>query len=164
MSITASDFTLDSQTARQKLHGDLLGVVMNVGDPSDKNPRVYQTNKYLLYHSDPSDVVGSLCVCKAKLGDKSSLISIATLYNRLRRAHPEYLGLLHRPLYYAHLGGDLPTLSLLLSFHDDKLACRYLRQYIELGHVVKGVPLSQVKTEATDIIDRIAHDPQCVSI
>ena len=58
------------------------------------------------------------------------------------RDHPEYLGLLRRPFYYAHLGGDLLTLSPLLSFYDGKLACRYLRQYIELGHEVMGTPLS----------------------
>ncbi len=133
LSITPSDFNLDSQTSRQNLNGDLLGVVMNVGDPNDKNPRVYQTNKYLPYNTDPSDVVGLLCVRKAKQGGKSSLVSIATLYNRLRRDHPEYLGVLHRPLHYAQLDGDLPTLSLLLNFHNRKLACRYLRQYIELG-------------------------------
>lgn len=115
------------QPVRQNPRGDLLGVVMNVGDPNDKNTRVYQTNKYLPYHTDPSDVVGLLCVRKAKQGGESSLVSIAALYNRLLRDHPEYLGLLHRPFYYAHLGGDLPTLSPLLSFYDGKLACRYLR-------------------------------------
>lgn len=80
---------------------------------------------------------------KAKQGGKISLVSIATLYNRLRRDHPEYLGVLHRPFYYAQLCGDLPTLSLLLSVHNRKLACRYLRQYTELGHEVVRVPLTQ---------------------
>ena len=147
------------QPVRQNPRGDLLGVVMNVCDPNDKNTRVYQTNKYLPYHTDPSDVVGLLCVRKAKQGGESSLVSIAALYNRLLRDHPEYLGLLHRPFYYAHLGGDLPTLSPLLSFYDGKLACRYLRQYIELGHEVMGAPLSQVEIEALDIIDSITQDP-----
>ena len=96
---------------------------------------------------------------KAKQGGESSLVSIAALYNRLLRDYPEFLGLLHRPFYYAHLGGDLPTLSPLLSFHDGKLACRYLRQYIELGHEMMGVPLSQVEIEALDVIDSITHDP-----
>ena len=147
------------QPVRQNPRGDLLGVVMNVGYPNDRNTRVYQTNKYLPYHTDPSDVVGLLCVRKAKQGGERSLVSIAALYNRLLRDHPEYLGLLHRPFYYAHLGGDLPTLSPLLSFYDGKLACRYLRQYIESGHEVMGAPLSQVEIEALDIIDSITQDP-----
>ena len=130
------------QPVKQSPSGDLLGVVMNVGDPNDKNTRVYQTNKYLPYHTDPLNVFGLLCVRKAKQGGESSLVSIAALYNLMLRDHWEYLGLLHRPFYYAHLGGDLPTLSSLLSFCDGKLACRYLRQYVELGHEVMGAPLS----------------------
>jgi len=58
---------------RQNPRGDLLGVVMNVGDPTQKTTRVYETNLYLPYHSDPSDVVGLLCVRKAKAGGVSSL-------------------------------------------------------------------------------------------
>jgi len=144
---------------RQNPRGDLLGVVMNVGDASDKNTRVYQTNLYLPYHTDPSDVVGLLCVRKAKTGGASSLVSVAALYNRILRDHPEFLGLLYRPFYYAHLGGDLPTLSPLMSFYDGKLACRYLRQYVELGHEVMGHSLSRVEIEALDAIDEITHDP-----
>jgi alpha-ketoglutarate-dependent taurine dioxygenase len=86
-------------------------------------------------------------------------VSIAALHNRLLRDHPEYLEVLCRPFYYAHLGGDLPTLSPLLSFHDGKLACRYLRQYIELGHEIMGVSLSQIEIEALDAVDSITHDP-----
>lgn len=58
---------------RQNPRGDLLGVVMSVGDPTQKTTRVYETNLYLPYHSDPSDVVGLLCVRKAKAGGVSSL-------------------------------------------------------------------------------------------
>ena len=148
------------QQVRQNPRGDLLGNVMNVGDANDKNTRVFETNLYLPYHTDPSDVVGLLCVRKAKQGGRSSLVSIAALYNRIVRDHPEFLGLLYRPFYYAHLGGDLPARSPLMSFYQGKLACRYLRQYIELGHEIMGVPLSTVEIEALDLVDAITHDPE----
>ena len=102
------------QPVRQNSRGDLLGVVMNVGDPNDKNTRVYKTNKRLPYHTDPSDVVGLLRVRKAKQGGESSLVCIAALYDRLLRDHPEYLGLLYRPFYNDHLGGDLLKMDLCL--------------------------------------------------
>jgi hypothetical protein len=78
---------------RQNPKGDLLGLVMNVGDVTKKTTRVYETNLYLPYHSDPSDVVGLLCVRKAKQGGLSSLVSVAAIYNEILQKHPEYLGL-----------------------------------------------------------------------
>lgn len=144
---------------RQNPRGDLLGTVMNVGDPADPATRVYETNAYLPYHTDPSDVVGLLCLRKAKAGGISSLVSVAAVYNRLLADCPEYLGLFYRPWYYAHLGEDLPSLSPLFSWHVGKLAHRYLRQYIELGAEVMGRPLSTVEVEALDRFDAIAADP-----
>ena len=71
------------EPVRQNARGDLLGLVMHVGDVTKKETRVYQTNLYLPYHSDPSDVVGLLCVRKAKQGGVSSLF--VTADRRLRR-------------------------------------------------------------------------------
>jgi hypothetical protein len=47
----------------------------------------------------------------------------------------------------------------LLSYHDGKLTCRYLRQYIELGHEVRELPLSRVEIEALDTFDALTRDP-----
>ena len=107
---------------RQNPRGDLLGLVMNVGDATQKTTRVYETNLYLPYHSDPSDVVGLLCIRKAKQGGLSSLVSVAAIYNEILQNHPEYL-----------------------------------RQYIELGHEVRHLPLSKVEIEALDLFDEIMH-------
>ena len=144
---------------RQNPRGDLLGVVANVGDRNDKSTRVYETNAYLPYHSDLSDVVGLLCVRKAKAGGLSSLVSVAAVYNEILEKHREYLGLFYRPWYFAHLGEDVPSLSPIFSFNEGKLSCRYLRQYIELGHELRSLPLSRVEVEALDLFDAIIHDP-----
>jgi len=139
----------------QNPRGDILGGVENVGDPNDKQTRVYETNLYLPYHTDPSDVVGLLCLRKAKTGGLSSLVSVAAIYNQLLTHHPEYLGLYYKTYHYAHLGNDLPTPSPLFSYHKGKLSCRYLRQYIELGHEMMKQPLCQVEREALDLFDQI---------
>jgi len=143
---------------RQNPAGDLLGLVMNVGDPNDRNTRVYETNRYLPYHTDPSDVVGLMCVRKAARGGLSSLVSAATIYNEILKRAPEHLALLYRPMWYAHLGEDLPSLSPIFSYREGKLACRYLRQYIELGHEIRELPLSQIEIEMLDLIDSITQD------
>ena len=142
---------------RQNPKGDLLGLVMNVGDVTKKTTRVYETNLYLPYHSDPSDVVGLLCIRKAKQGGLSSLVSVAAIYNEILQNHPEYLGLYYRTWYFSHLCEDLPSLSPIFSHHQGKLSCRYLRQYIELGHEVRNLPLSKVEVEALDLFDEIMH-------
>ena len=140
--------------------GDLLGSVMNVGDVNDKKTRVYETNLYLPYHSDPSDVVGLLCLRQAKAGGLSSLVSVAAIYNEILAHHPEFLGLYYRPMYFAHLCEDQPSLSPIFSYHQGKLSCRYLRQYLELGHEIRQQPLSRVEFEALDLFDAIMHDPK----
>ena len=130
------------QPVSQNFNGDMIGTVMNVGDLEDKNTRVYQTNLYLPYHTDPSDVVGLLCVRKATNGGLSSLVSVPAVYNILLSEYPEYVGLFYKQWYYAHLGEDLPSPTSLFAIHDGKLNFRYLRQYIELGHNLREHPLS----------------------
>jgi hypothetical protein len=144
---------------RQNPRGDLLGGVMAVGDPTVKTTRVYETNLYLPYHSDPSDVVGLLCVRKAMRGGLSSLVSVAAVYNEILRRRPEFIGLYYRPMYFAHLCEDQPSLSPIFSYHQGKLSCRYLRQYLELGHEIRNQPLSRVEVAALDLFDEVMADP-----
>lgn len=143
----------------QNTKGDLLGYVRNVGDKNDKMTRVYETNEYLPYHGDLSDVVGLLCIRKAKEGGLSSLVSTATVYNEILKNHREYLGYYYHPAWFDHMGEPEPSLSPIFAVHEGKLASRYLRSYIELGHERRNVPLSQVQIEALDIFDSITHDP-----
>lgn len=143
----------------QNAQGDLLGYVQNIGDKNDKMTRVYQTNAYLPYHGDLSDVVGLLCIRKAKEGGLSSLVSTASVYNEILKNHREYLGYYYHPAWVDHLGEPEPSLSPIFSVYDGKLATRYLRHYIELGHERRNTALSQVQIEALDIFDAITHDP-----
>ena len=147
------------QPVTQNPKGDLLGKVENVGDLNNKSTRVYETNAYLPYHTDLSDVVGLLSIRKAKNGGLSSLVSAATVYNRILENYPEYLGYYYHPTYCDHLGDSEPTLTPIFSFYDNKLSCRYLRAYIELGHERKGIPLSRVQVDALDIFDQYIQDP-----
>ena len=144
---------------RQNPRGELLGPVQNVGDIHDKNTRVYETNLFLPYHSDPSDVVGLLCVRKAQQGGLSSLVSVAAIYNEILARRPEFIGLYYRPMFFEHLCEPMPSLSPIFSFHQGKLSCRYLRQYLELGHEIMKQPLSRVEIAALDLFDEVMHDP-----
>ncbi|MDT8860734.1 TauD/TfdA family dioxygenase [Alkalihalobacillus sp. MEB130] len=142
----------------QNEKGELLGHVTNIGNTSNKNVRVYQTNTHLPFHTDLSDVVGLLSLRKAKSGGLSSLVSAVTVYNEILEKYPEYLGLLYRPIYFDHLGEKMPALSPIFSYYNRKLSCRYMRGYIESGHEKRGLELSKVEIEALDVIDSILHD------
>ncbi|MDP1007545.1 TauD/TfdA family dioxygenase, partial [Klebsiella pneumoniae] len=85
---------------------------------------VYETNSYLPYHTDLSDLVGLLSIKKAKEGGLSSLVSAATIYNTILDEAPEYLETLYQPFYFAHLGEETPTPSPIFSYHNGKLSCR----------------------------------------
>jgi hypothetical protein len=141
----------------QNLKGDLLGKVMNVGDITKKETRVYETNLYLPYHTDLSDVFGLMCVRQAKSGGLTSLVSSGAVYNEILENYPEYLSVFYRPMYYAHLGRDSSNKAPVFSYHDGKLSTRYLRQYIELGAELQERPLSRVEIEAMDVFDEIIH-------
>ena len=143
----------------QNIMGDMLGHVKDVGAADTKQVRVYETNEYLPYHADLSDVVGLLCLRKAKSGGLSSLASAMTLYNEILEKYPEYLGLLHRHFLLEHLDDGNVGKTPIFSHHQGKLSAMYLRQYIEIAQENAGLPLSPVEVEALDIVDAILADP-----
>ena len=147
------------EPVRQNPRGDLLGLVMNVADARDPQARVYETSARLPYHTDPSDVVGLLCLRRARHGGESSLVSAASVYNLLLRDQAQHLETLYRPFHYAHLGGDRPGRTPVFSYHAGKLSCRYLRQYIELGHDMVHEPLSSAQVAALDALDAAIQVP-----
>lgn len=108
----------------QNPKGELLVAVQNVGDKQNKSTRVYQTNAYLPYHTDLSDVVGLLSIHKAKEGGLSSLVSAAAIYNEVLEKHPEFLSYYYLPTYCDHLGDKDPVLTPIFSFFKGKLSCR----------------------------------------
>ncbi len=144
----------------QNKERQLLGYVENVGDANDKQTRVYQTNENLPFHADLSDVVGLLSIRKAMQGGESSLVSFSAVYNTILEEYPEYLAYYYHPAYLNHLGKDGPALTPMFSYWDGKLACRYLRKYIETGHEIMNIPMSRVQIDALDIFDEISHRPE----
>ncbi|WP_019673768.1 TauD/TfdA family dioxygenase [Psychrobacter lutiphocae] len=144
----------------QNKEGQRLGMVENVGDLNNKQTRVYQTNENLPFHADLSDVVGLLCIRKAMSGGESSLVSFASVYNTILQEYPEYLAYYYHPAYLNHLGKEGPALTPMFSYWNGKLACRYLRKYIETGHEIMNVPMSRVQIDALDIFDEISQRPE----
>ena len=72
--------------------GELLGIVKDFGGPVvNTTRRGSKTNAHLSFHSDRCDVVGLLCVRKAKSGGESRIVSAAAVHNEILRRRPDLI-------------------------------------------------------------------------
>ncbi|MCZ6807501.1 MAG: TauD/TfdA family dioxygenase [Deltaproteobacteria bacterium] len=80
----------------QNPQGDLLGHVVDTGESPDE-VRHYRTRVNINFHCDAADVVGLLCLKKAKRGGLSRIVSSVSVYNELLRCRPEAVDRFYRP-------------------------------------------------------------------
>jgi hypothetical protein len=151
----------------QNADGHLLGHVKDLGLSSDDpNTRIYQTRERQTHHTDSCDVVGLMCLQKAKSGGLSSLVSSTTIFNEMRRRRPDLLSVLLQPIETDRRGevpaGSKPYFNIpIFNYHDGFVSAIYQRQYIESARRFAGVaPLSHQQVEALDLLDELANDPQ----
>ncbi len=151
----------------QNAKGHMLGHVRDLGlSSNDPNVRIYQTNERQTFHTDSTDVVGLLCINKAKAGGASLLVSASTIFNEIRKARPDLLELLLQPIATDRRGevpeGMLPYLLIpVFSFESGFLTIFYQRQYIDSAQRFEDAPrLTPAHVEALDLFDRLANDPQ----
>jgi hypothetical protein len=151
----------------QNAMGHMLGHVRDLGvKSSDPKTRIYQTNERQTFHTDSSDVVGLLCLKKAKVGGTSLLVSASTIFNEIHAQRPDLLELLMQPIATDRIGevpeGMLPYLLIpVFSFHDGNLTVFYQRQYIDSAQRFENAPrLTAKHIEALNMFDRLANDPK----
>ena len=146
--------------------GHVLGHVRDVGrDEHDPNARIYQTTKRQTYHTDSCDIVGLLCVNKAKRGGLSSLASSVTVYNEMRARRPDLAAALFEPFCFDRRGevpdGMQPWYTTpIFNWYGGVLTTMYVRRYIESAQRFEQVPrLTATQREALDLFDAIVEDP-----
>jgi hypothetical protein len=121
----------------QNAAGHILGHVRDQGaDANDPNTRIYQTSARQTFHTDSADAVGLLCLREAMEGGDSLLVSVETIFNRMRAARPDLLALLFDPIATDRRGevpeGMKPFMEIPpLSWHAGHLTVFYQRQYID---------------------------------
>jgi hypothetical protein len=150
----------------QNAKGHLLGHVKDLGLAStDPNIRIYQTRERQTFHTDSCDVVALLCLCPAKSGGLSSLVSSVTIFNEMRRRQPDLLKVLFEPIETDRRGetpeGQRPYFRIpVFNWHAGLLSTIYQRQYIESARRFPEVPpLTSEQVEAVDLFDELANDP-----
>jgi hypothetical protein len=100
--------TLIGRTLSQNRKGHVLGHVKDLGnDPTQIDKvRIYSTAARQYFHADCSDVVGLLCLHKAKEGGESDVVSSHHLWNTLQAERPDVAELLVKPNWYFDRKGE----------------------------------------------------------
>ena len=150
----------------QNAAGHILGHVRDKGaDANDPNTRIYQTSARQTFHTDSADAVGLLCLREAMEGGDSLLVSVETIYNRMRAERPDLLALLFDPIATDRRGevpeGMKPFMEIPpLSWHAGQLTVFYQRQYIDSAQrFPEAMRLTPEHVMALDMFDALANDP-----
>lgn len=163
----------------QNAKDEKLVEVRDLGHSLEAGGRYHNTNVGGNYHTDapqyssPPDTVGLLCINKAKAGGESKLCSAFTIYSRIKSNHPDLLEPLFQPFHFDKKGdfkpGELPTTYAPIFTNEvrtnegvpqnqQSLSFRYLRNYIQHGHVLQNSPLTSIQIQALDAIDEVLSD------
>lgn len=155
----------------QNVEGVLIYDVKDTGQDVASGARFSVTNYESSYHTDNSfgdqvlDYVGLLCLSRAVEGGVSQQVSGYSVYQVLQREYPEVLQILCGMFEVDRRGGVRPgepaTVSRpVFAGGGDELLIRYLRYWIEAGHLKAGKPLTADQSEALDILDAVLNRPE----
>jgi len=151
------------QNVQQELLGHVRDTNANKADPM---VRLYQTSSNIDYHCDAADVVGLLCLKKAKTGGKSRIVSSVSVFNRLLAQNPELAARLFEPFFLdlrnetkddVRGAIEMPPCR----YADGKLRTFYHSDYFRSATRHAQVPdFSPLERECLDLYEEIAADPE----
>ncbi len=150
----------------QNAAGDVLTHIRDERLPDGgPNIRLYRTRKRQDFHTDGADIIGLLCLHRARIGGESRIVSSGAVYNEMLRRRPDLLELLYQPMYWDRQGeaapGDRPwfTLAPIIDL-DGVPRIFYIGWYIRDAQRHPDVPpLTPEQLEAMDLLEAIANDP-----
>lgn len=152
------------QGVSQNAAGDKLGHVFNQGKNYEAlNVRGYQTSHELKFHTDSGDLLGLMCLRKAKSGGLSSISSAHAVWNILLAEHPEYAPLFLRGFEFDRRGEETPFQQPvsgklpIFSDVDGDLSIRYVRQAIKTARPKLDLPFTDEELAALDFFDSISQ-------
>jgi hypothetical protein len=152
----------------QNKKGHLLGDVTDQGkSASDYTSRGNEIGGIPFpYHSDGSDLVGLLCLDRAKEGGLSTVCNAVAIHNELVRTRPHLARALYEPQPYDFRGEEnaggkgwytMPVFTRL----GERLFVRYIRPYILASQRHADAPrITPEAEEAMQLMDSMTQDPQ----
>jgi hypothetical protein len=151
----------------QNRNGHLLGHVFDlVGPTRDGHPsyRAYHTSAELNYHSDSCDVVGLLCLRKARSGGQSKVVSTVAVHNEVLRRRPDLAAELVKPWYIDRREeippGKNPWFQMpVFCFADGYFSTNWHNFYVKTAQRFEELPrFTELQIEALDILDEVAEE------
>ena len=121
----------------------------------------------LRFHTDRADIVGLLCVGRAKSGGETRIASSVTVHNEMIRRRPALAAVLYAPIYRSRLGeeagGDQKFYPLpVFGCRAGKFTSHYSRTYVEAAQLLPEVPKMTYKQwAALDLLAELAEE-HCV--
>jgi len=162
-------FALGLQLGRpvsQDAQGTLLGHVRDRGVPRTTPAiRRYATNERQDFHTDGADIIGLMCLRRARRGGESRIVSAAAVYNEILARDPAALEVLYAPMYWdrndEQAPGDAPFYALpVLNDVDGRPRFFYIGWYIRDAQRHPDAPrLTAEQSAAMELIESIANDP-----
>lgn len=146
----------------QNPQADLLGHVRDTGESPDE-VRHYRTRVNINFHCDAADIVGLLCLHKAKRGGQSRIGSSVSIYNELLRRRPDLVHRLYEPFMMDTKGeGGVQYLPVRpCRFDDGRLRTFYHTDYFRSAVGFAGESmLSDEDRAVLDLYNEIADSPQ----
>lgn len=128
--------------------------------------RLYRTRERQDFHTDAADIIGLLCLHKAKSGGESKIVSSPALYAEMMSRRPDLVEELRAPLYWdkqnEHKEGELPYFQLPPVFDlNGEPRIFYVGWYIRNAQRWPDVPrLTAKQLEAMELLESIANDPE----
>ncbi|MFT7459086.1 MAG: hypothetical protein ACI909_001762 [Planctomycetota bacterium] len=153
----------------QNYRGDLIGQVIDRSDEIP-DPRRYEAGGEFRMHIDPIDIVGLMCIRKAKQGGESEIVSALAVHNTLLDERPDLLAILYDGFYLFRPHpdrGDAPALTaekvpFFAADGDGGFASYFLPDPVIQAVDRKFVTLSTPEREALDYAEKIAARAELV--
>ena len=150
----------------QNREAELLTHVRDERLPAEAGKvRLYRTRERQDFHTDGADIIGLLCLHRARSGGESRLVSSWAVYNEILRTRPDLLEALYQPTGWDRQGdvpaGELPYFMLApINDIDGVPRVFYLGWYIRDAQRHPEVPrLTAAQSEAMELLESIANDP-----
>jgi hypothetical protein len=145
--------------------GELLGLVEDEGKAVDVTKRRGSKNSLDLdFHADRCDVVGLLCVRKAKAGGLSRIVSATAIHNEILRRRPDLIDVFYADWHHSRQGDERPGEARaypkpFFDFRDGYFTGLVSPLYIRSAQQFPEVPrLTQKQQEALELYATLSNE------
>ena len=152
---------------RQNSNSELLSHIRDDRmEQTGQIKRLYRTRERQDFHTDAADIIGLLCLHKAKSGGESKIVSSTMLYAEMMRRRPDLVDELRVPMHWdkqdEHKEGEQPWFTLPPIFDlNGEARIFYVGWYIRNAERWPEVPrLTPKQLEAMELLESIANDPE----